>query len=265
MKALHTPEFQRFSILPYWAWTDLSNRQDETWSSAHFCVNIYLSKLENTMYFCRSSKYVHIKKFLVSDEMKGKVYHLVELDELYRMKLFATFDWVAMSERFLNNCVEKDRKTWSSIHYQKSWSSVRKCVDFFTKRFAVKFCIWRYTVFGNLSVGRLAFLPAPVLKAMREEIRGNLANSRTLEDLKRKLPEHTHLVPFAEKIWDAVDNNPILEERTVGSAQIGTALQYVNDVICLHELLTLTEITASSRELFKKLPRFTAPYISLGG
>lgn len=102
------------------------------------------------------------------------------------------------------------------------------------------------------------------IKAMQQEIRVNLANSRTLEDLKRKLPEHTHLVPIAEEIRDAVNDNRILEERTVGTQHICTILQYVNDVIRLHEMLIPTEITASSRHLFKKLPRITAPYISPG-
>jgi hypothetical protein len=101
------------------------------------------------------------------------------------------------------------------------------------------------------------------IKAMQQEIRVNLANSRTLEDLKGKLPEHTHLVPIAEEIRDAVGVNRILEERTVGTQHICTILQYINDVIRLHELLIPTEITASSRQLFKNLPRITAPYISL--
>ncbi len=99
------------------------------------------------------------------------------------------------------------------------------------------------------------------IKIMQQEIRVNLANSRTLEE---KLPEHTHLVPIAKEIRDAVSDNRILEERTVGTQHICTILQYVNDVIRLHELLIPTEITASSRHLFKKLPRITAPYISLG-
>jgi hypothetical protein len=102
------------------------------------------------------------------------------------------------------------------------------------------------------------------IKAMQQEIRVNLTNSRSLEDLKRKLPEHTHLVPIAEEIRDAVNDNRILEETAVGTQHICTILQYVNDVIRLHELLIPTEITASSRHLFKKLPRIMAPYISLG-
>ena len=164
--------YTRISTILYIAVLSL-NRSIESsgWNltiSTLLCQHLLEQQVREHHVFLSFFKVCPYKNFLASDEMKGKVYHLVELDELYRMKLFATFDWVALSERFLNNCVEKDRKTWSSIHYQKSWSSVRKCVDFFTKRFAVKFCIWRYTFFGNLSVGRLAFLPAPVLSSKSE-------------------------------------------------------------------------------------------------
>ena len=102
------------------------------------------------------------------------------------------------------------------------------------------------------------------IKAMQQEIRVDLANSRTLEDLKRKLPEHTHLVSTAEQIRDGVSDNCIIEERTVSTQHICAILQYVNDVIRLHEILIPTEITAASRRFFKKLPRITAPYTSLG-
>lgn len=102
------------------------------------------------------------------------------------------------------------------------------------------------------------------ITAMQQEIRVDLANSLTLEDLKRRLPEHTHLVSIAEEIRDAVDNHRILEERTVGTQYICAILQYVNDVIRLHEILIPTDAITSSRRLFKKLPRITAPYIGLG-
>jgi predicted GTPase len=99
---------------------------------------------------------------------------------------------------------------------------------------------------------------------MQQEVRLNLATSQDLEDLKRKLPEHTHLVSVAEEIRDAIDGNRIFEETTTGAQHIRTTLQYVNDVIRLHEILIPAESSGSSRRLFKKLPRIIAPYISIG-
>lgn len=102
------------------------------------------------------------------------------------------------------------------------------------------------------------------IRSMQREIRLHLANSRTSEDLKRKLPEHTHLVSLAQEIRDALYDGHLLEERSIGIQHIRETLQYVNDVIRLHELLVPTESTISSRHLFKKLPRITAPYVALG-
>ncbi|CAF4805431.1 unnamed protein product, partial [Rotaria sp. Silwood2] len=55
---------------------------------------------------------------------------------------------------------------------------------------------------------------------MQQEVRSNLSASRTLEDLKRKIPEHIHLVSTAEEIRDAVGDGRIFEERTIGTPRI---------------------------------------------
>jgi predicted GTPase len=102
------------------------------------------------------------------------------------------------------------------------------------------------------------------IRAMQQKVRSNLATSQTLEDLKRKLPEHTHLVSTAEEIRDSVGDGRTFEGRTTGTQHIRTTLQYVNDVIRLHEILMPTEGFASSRHLVRKLPRITAPYNNLG-
>ncbi|CAF3394524.1 unnamed protein product [Rotaria sp. Silwood2] len=59
---------------------------------------------------------------------------------------------------------------------------------------------------------------------MQQEARSKLSASRTLEDLKRKIPEHTHLVSTAEEIRDAVGDGRTFEERTIGTPRIRATL-----------------------------------------
>lgn len=102
------------------------------------------------------------------------------------------------------------------------------------------------------------------IRSMQNEIRLDLANSYTLENLQRKLPEHSHLITIAEEIRDAIDGHP-LEEECSGTEHICQTLQYVNDVIRLHEILIPTENSSTaSRRPFTKLPRIVAPYIAHG-
>ena len=72
------------------------------------------------------------------------------------------------------------------------------------------------------------------------------------------------LITIAKEIRDAIDGHP-LEEECSGTEHICQTLQYVNDVIRLHEILIPTENSSTaSRRPFTKLPRIVAPYIAHG-
>ncbi|CAF0988582.1 unnamed protein product [Adineta steineri] len=102
------------------------------------------------------------------------------------------------------------------------------------------------------------------IMSMQQSVRFHLSTSRTLEGLQRKLPEHTHLVSIAEKIRDAANNGRTFEERITGTSYIWDTLQYINDVIRLHEILMPAERSNTHHRSFKKLPRIIARYTCLG-